>query len=96
MKIRPCGVFGERAPGVEGLVHISQLAEGRVHNVGSVVKVDEVITVKVLDVDPKTRRISLSLLAMKQEQESQVVRPDDPALRKLKAKFGGQLKGGIG
>ncbi len=95
-KIMPFGAFVELAPGVEGLVHISQLAEGRVHNVGSVVKVDEVITVKVLDVDPKTRRISLSLLAMKQEQESQVVRPDDPALRKLKARFGGELKGGIG
>jgi len=92
----PFGAFVELAPGVEGLVHISQLAEGRVHNVGSIVKVDEVITVKVLDVDPKTRRISLSLLAMKQEQESQVVRPDDPALRKLKARFGGELKGGIG
>jgi len=95
-KIMPFGAFVELAPGVEGLVHISQLAEGRVHNVGSIVKVDEVITVKVLDVDPKTRRISLSLLAMKLEQESQIVRPDDPALRKLKAKFGGELKGGIG
>ena len=95
-KIMPFGAFVELAPGVEGLIHISQLAEGRVHNVGSIVKVDEVITVKVLDVDPKTRRISLSLLAMKQEQESQVVRPDDPALRKLKARFGGELKGGIG
>ena len=53
------------------------------------------ITVKVLDVDAKTRRISLSLLALKREQESQVVRAEDPALKKLKARFGGDLKGGI-
>ncbi len=95
-KLMPFGAFVELAPGVEGLVHISQLAEGRVHNVGSIVKVNEVITVKVLDVDPKTRRISLSLLALKEERESEIVRPDDPALRKLKARFGGELKGGIG
>ncbi len=95
-KLMPFGAFVELAPGVEGLVHISQLAEGRVHNVGSIVKVNEVITVKVLDVDPKTRRISLSLLALKEEREAEIVRPDDPAMRKLKARFGGDLKGGIG
>lgn len=95
-KIMPFGAFVELAPGVEGLVHISQLSEDRVHNVGSIVKADQVITVKVIDVDPKTRRIGLSLLAMKREQESEIVRPDDPAMRKLKARFGGDLKGGIG
>ena len=62
----------------------------------SIVKPDEVIRVKVLDVDAKTRRISLSLLAMKKEEESETVRPDDPAMRKLKARFSGDLKGGIG
>jgi len=95
-RIMPFGAFVELAPGVEGLVHISQLAEGRVSSVSSVVKPDEVITVKVLDVDAKTRRISLSLLAMQKQQESEAVRPDDPAMRKLKAKFSGGLKGGIG
>ncbi len=92
-RLMPFGAFVELAPGVEGLIHISQLAEGRVSKVSSIVKPDEVVTVKVLDVDPGSRRISLSLLALKQEN---VVRQDDPALRKLKAKFSGDLKGGIG
>ena len=95
-KLMPFGAFVELAPGVEGLIHISQLAEGRVNKVSSIVKPDEVVTVKVLDVDAGSRRISLSLLAMKREQESQVLRQDDPAIRKLKAKFSGDLKGGIG
>ena len=92
-RLMPFGAFVELAPGVEGLIHISQLAEGRVAKVSSIVKPNEVVTVKVLDVDAGSRRISLSLLAMKEEQ---VVRKDDPALRKLKAKFSGDLKGGIG
>ena len=95
-RIMPYGAFVEIAPGVEGLIHISQLSEGRVSQVSQVVKPDEIISVKVLDIDPKDRRISLSLRALKEEQESEVVRPEDPALRKLKAKFGGELKGGIG
>ncbi len=92
------GAFVEISPGVEGLVHISQLSAERVHSAGQVVKVDEVITVKVMDIDPERRRISLSRRAAMQEQESEVVRPDDPGLKKLKARFGAgpPLKGGIG
>lgn len=97
-RIMPYGAFVELAPGVEGLLHISQLAGNRVNKVSQIVKPDEIITLKVLDVDAKTRRISLSLRAVKQEQEAEVLKPDDPAIRKLKAKFGAgpPLKGGIG
>ena len=97
-KITDFGAFVELAPGVEGLVHISQLANERVNRVSQIVKPDEIITVKVLDVDRKTRRISLSLRAAREEQDAEVVKPDDPAMRKLKAKFGfdRKLRGGIG
>ena len=97
-KITDFGAFVELSPGVEGLVHISQLAHERVNRVSQIVKTDEIITVKVLDVDRKTRRISLSLRAAKEEQDAEVVKPDDPAMRKLKAKFSfdRKLKGGIG
>jgi small subunit ribosomal protein S1 len=95
-KIMPYGAFVEIAPGVEGLVHISQLSAERVNNVGSIVKVNEVISVKVLDIDPGSRRISLSLRAAQEAEQAEVLRPEDPALKKLRAKFGGELKGGIG
>ncbi len=96
-RIMPFGAFVELVPGVEGLVHISQLSDQRVDKVSRVVKPNEIITVKVLDIDPKNRRISLSLRAVQNTQmEEEVLRADDPALRKLRAKFGGDLKGGIG
>lgn len=60
-KILEFGVFVEVAPGVEGLVHISELAWRRVARADDVVKQDEIIKVKVLEVDPERRRISLSL-----------------------------------
>jgi small subunit ribosomal protein S1 len=44
-KIAPFGAFVELSPGVEGLVHISELSNDRVHHVGSVVKPDQVVTV---------------------------------------------------
>jgi small subunit ribosomal protein S1 len=60
-KIMEFGAFVELAPGVEGLVHISEIAWQRINTVESVLKQDEVINVKVLEVDPGKRRISLSL-----------------------------------
>jgi small subunit ribosomal protein S1 len=99
-KIAPFGAFVELAPGVEGLIHISELSHDRIHKVTQVVKLDEVVTVKVLSVDPASRRISLSLKALKEKrEEEQLDRGEDPNMKRLKAqltkKFG-PLKGGIG
>ncbi len=94
-RIMPYGAFVEITPGVEGLVHISQLSDQRITRVAQVVKLDEVITVKVIDIDAGRRRISLSLRGV-QKAGPEALRPDDPAIKKLKAKFGGHLKGGIG
>ncbi len=55
------GAFIEIATGVEGLVHISELAWKRIATVGEVLKQDEVVRAKVLKVDPGSRRISLSI-----------------------------------
>ncbi len=94
-RIMAYGAFVEITPGVEGLVHISQLSAQRITRVAQVVKLHEVITVKVLDIDAGRRRISLSLRAA-QKADPEALRPDDPAIKKLKAKFSGDLKGGIG
>lgn len=55
------GVFVELQPGIEGLIHISELANRRIVHPREVVNEDEEITVRVLDVDLSRRRISLSL-----------------------------------
>jgi len=54
------GAFVQLEPGIEGLVHISELSDKRVNRVTEVVKEGAEIKVKVLEVDPKNQRISLS------------------------------------
>jgi len=55
------GAFVELEPGVEGLVHVSELAEGSIEDPGQIVSEGERLTVLILDVDAEQRRISLSL-----------------------------------
>ena len=54
------GVFVELLPGIEGLIHISELANHRIIHPREVLNEDEEITVRILDVDLDRRRISLS------------------------------------
>jgi small subunit ribosomal protein S1 len=54
------GVFVELLPGIEGLIHISELANRRIIHPREVLNEDEEITVRVLDIDLGRRRISLS------------------------------------
>jgi len=95
------GAFVELTPGVEGLVHISELSRERVQKVSNVLKVDEVVNVKVLSVDSGQRRIALSLKQAQEEHEADTFqRDEDPEMRRLRAqlseKFGDNLKGGLG
>ncbi len=59
------GAFCELAPGVEGLIHISELDHKRIARVDDAVKPDQIVQVKVLKVDPGSRRVSLSIKALK-------------------------------
>lgn len=58
------GAFVELAPGVEGLVHVSEIEHRRINHPQDVLKIDQIVQAKVLKLDPGTRRISLSLKAM--------------------------------
>lgn len=82
-KLAEFGAFVELAPGVEGLIHLSELAPTRVRRPNDVVKVGQEVTVKLLSVDPATQRISLSLKAMSQvdapEPEPETQEPAKPA-----------------
>ena len=61
VRIRPFGAFIELEPGVDGLVHISQVALTRVAKVEDALTVGQDVAVKVLGVDPEAHRISLSI-----------------------------------
>ena len=62
-KIMEFGAFIRLAAGIEGLAHISELAQHRVQNVRSVVEEGQTVRVKILSIDPAQQRVSLSLKA---------------------------------
>jgi ribosomal protein S1 len=98
-KLMAFGAFVELGQGLEGLIHISELSHERVHKVSQVVKPGQVVTVKVLSIDPERRRVALSLKQTLEHRERQIDRGEDKRMKKLRAqlvkKFG-ELKGGIG
>lgn len=63
MKVTDYGAFVEIEPGIDGLCHISELADERVEKATDIIKSGDEVEVMVLDVDPVERRISLSLKA---------------------------------
>jgi small subunit ribosomal protein S1 len=79
-KLVPFGAFVRVDDGIEGLVHISELAERHVDIPEQVVSVGEEITVKVIDIDLDRRRISLSLKQAVQDQTQLTAAEDELAL----------------
>jgi small subunit ribosomal protein S1 len=63
------GVFVEIEEGIEGLIHISQLSSERVDKPSSLFKVSDELEALVVQLDPKERRIGLSIKALKQHEE---------------------------
>src|ERR1019366_6487486 len=60
-KVVTFGAFVEIHPGVEGLVHISELASHHVENPREVVSQGDTLSVRIIEIDPERRRLSLSL-----------------------------------
>jgi small subunit ribosomal protein S1 len=60
-KVVAFGAFVEILPGVEGLVHISELADHHVENPSEVVEPGSTLNVKILEIDEERRRLSLSI-----------------------------------
>lgn len=104
-KIMDFGAFVELEPGVEGLVHISELAPHRVFRVTDVVKEGQEVEVMVLTVDESAQRISLSLKAIAkaaeserkkdEQQKAEEAPPEEPEKKKPQKPLG-PLKGGLG
>ncbi len=97
-RIAEFGAFVKLATGIEGLVHLSELAHHRVHRVANVVKEGQPVEVKILSVEPDKQRISLSLKAaqaapVKEEAAEPVA--EEPAREPVLPKHRGPLKGGF-
>jgi small subunit ribosomal protein S1 len=71
-KLVPFGAFIRVHEGIEGLVHISELAERHVEIPEQVVQVDDELFVKIIDIDLERRRISLSLKQANEGHEVEI------------------------
>ncbi|WP_137789033.1 30S ribosomal protein S1 [Bacillus sp. E(2018)] len=90
------GAFVEVAPGIEGLVHISELANRHIGNPSEVVKEGQQVSVKVLEVNSQDKRMSLSMKAVQDEKEKANLKENLPKEEKgfsLADMIGDQLKG---
>lgn len=96
-RIAKFGAFVRVAPGVEGLIHISELAHHRIRAVGDVVKEGEDVEVKILSIEKDAQRIALSLKATQAAPEAaKAEEAEEEAPRELVvAKRRGPLKGGM-
>jgi small subunit ribosomal protein S1 len=97
IKLMPYGAFVELIPGVEGMVHISELSWSRVEKIEEIVKPNDTITVKVIDIadgDKKNqKKISLSIRQLDSDPwdtVSEKIRPGDKVIGRVSRcmKFG--------
>lgn len=99
-KIMDFGAFVELEPGIEGLVHISELSHGRVWRASDIVSIGQEVEVKVLSVDVEQQRISLSMKALLARPEpakkAEPEIPEEEELAEPLPTFKGALKGGTG
>lgn len=80
------GAFVEVLPGIDGLVHVSQISHKRVENPKEALKVGQEVQVKVLEVNADAERVSLSIKALEerpaqeegQKEEKRAARPRRP------------------
>ena len=79
-KVVTFGAFVEILPGVEGLVHISELAQHHVENPREVVAQGQAVQVKIIEMDAERRRLSLSLKRVEDSEGGQLRGEDAPPL----------------
>ena len=64
VKLMTFGAFAEVVPGVDGLIHISQIADHRIDKPGDVLSEGQMVDVKIIDIDYDNKKVSLSLRAL--------------------------------
>lgn len=96
------GAFVELEPGIEGLVHITELSPSRVRRVSDIVKPEQEVEVRILKIEAEAKKISLSLRPLPtvtpvveevEEEEETPAAPKPPRKVPLKGGMGGSSTG---
>jgi 4-hydroxy-3-methylbut-2-enyl diphosphate reductase len=83
VRIVPFGAFAEVKPGVEGLIHISNISHKRVGHPAEILRIDDIVKVKVLEVDKNAKRIALSIKELlPMESDPEIVKTPDEEIEK--------------
>lgn len=93
-RITDFGAFVELEPGLEGLIHVSELDHKRIRHASDVLKLQQVVTAQVLELDAERKRISLSLKALLARPEAP--KPIEEPVEAYQRKRKGPLRGGTG
>ena len=70
VSITSFGAFARIIDGVDGLIHISQIADKKVENVKDILTVGDEVDVKIIDIDHESKRISISMRALLDEGDN--------------------------
>lgn len=70
VSITEFGAFAQIIPGVDGLIHISQISTERVTNINNVLTVGQEVEAKIIDIDTEKNRVSLSIKALMEDNET--------------------------
>ena len=97
-RIMEFGAFVELEPGIEGLIHISELSPNRVRRVADIVKPEQEVEVRILKIEPEAKKIALSLrplpTAPAEAEDEDEEEEDAPTVAKPEPKI--PLRGGLG
>ena len=69
VSIMPFGAFAEVYEGVDGLIHISRISTERINSPAEVLKIGDVVDVKITEIDDENRKLALSIRAIKEAEE---------------------------
>lgn len=72
VRLTPFGAFAEVIPGIDGLIHISQIANRKIGKPADVLSVGEEVEAKVIELNYETKKVGLSIRALIQEEEPAV------------------------
>jgi 4-hydroxy-3-methylbut-2-enyl diphosphate reductase len=78
VKLMPFGAFAEIIEGVDGLIHISQIADRRIGKPGDVLSEGQQVQAKIIDIDNEKKKVSLSIRALLEGQDKPAADVNEP------------------
>lgn len=81
VKLMPFGAFAEVVPGVDGLIHISQIANRRIGKPDEVLAVGDEVEAKITNIDNDKQKISLSIRALSEPEPAPRAAEEEPVMR---------------